>query len=115
MQKYDKPRRLIILIFRSQLTSGDLARALELLPSGTAIVGTHYNSAKSQSGLILSHWFFDPVPHGQMLPEYTLAVDTTKGVWIENTIYGTGIKSTPEWARSDTRTAIRKLFDFFFN
>ena len=113
--KYDKPRRLIILIFKTHLTTGDLAKALELLPGGTVIVGTHYNSAKSQSGVILSHWFFDPVPQGQMLPEYTLAVDTVKGIWIEGTDSDTGKLVTPEWAKSDTRSAIRKLFDFFFN
>lgn len=112
--KYDKPRRLIILIFRSHLTSGDLANALDLLPVGTVIVGTHYNSAKSQSGLILSHWFFDPVPHGQMLPEFSLSVDTGKGVWIES-IDLEGRGTTPEWAKADTRSWIRKLFDFFFN
>jgi hypothetical protein len=113
--KYNKPRRLILLIFNTQLTSGDLSKALNLLPSGAIITGTHYNSAKSQAGLIISHWFFDPVPYGQLLPEYTLFVDTTKGAWIESSAWGTGIVSIPEWVRSDTRSWIRKLFDFFFN
>jgi hypothetical protein len=107
-------RRMVILIFPSKSLANELGQILSCLPNGTVVSGTHYSSEKSQYGLILSHWSFDPIEHGAIITECR-AIVGTNGVQFEVLDVDTDYFEIAKWQYIDTRSAIRKLFDYFFN
>lgn len=107
-------RRMVILMFPNRASAGDLSNILAAMPNGTVVTGTHYNSEKSQYGLILSHWTFDPIEHGEKIPECRAVIDT-EGVQFEVLNIDTYFFEPAKWQYIDARTWVRKIFDYFFN